>query len=237
MKVTRYFTPVVLLIVMLKFSSCFVWPNYDITPIEAGLETKVTGKVYEFVLKTPEVSCIVYAVESLLDSEIGYRYVDSTLTDSLGNYALEFTTSGEGYGYGAEIKLPGEKHFFLNGYGYKAQVYAGSENTVDFNIARTNILRVAITVNDNPYRQLRCKGEYDTNFLEIFGEDADTTLFIEVVPNIKNALYFYIISNDSVPRYIIEQNDTVNLTGNTEDTVSLNLELSPSTFPGRNLDN
>lgn len=80
-------------------------------PLEAGIETTVFGRVYDTINEIPIKNIKIKIGESIRQgtfSSTRYNFkgcLDSTITDSEGNYKITFETSGKGTIYDLHISL------------------------------------------------------------------------------------------------------------------------------------
>lgn len=201
----------------------------DPAPIEKGLITVVSGKAYDHSWNRPIVGVKVYLehVEA-----VGYRkstYIDSTLTDSNGNYTLSFTTDGVAFSYYVTFRTNHLGPFHCYSSQYEIQNFGDAE-IFNFEAVKLNIAKIKIHMIDNPNPPLRVYTNYSWAF--IYEHEMDTITSLLVKPNTINQLYFNITNPDSANLYNYRI-DTINLIGNFKDTVLREYTVRPKEFKKR----
>ncbi len=126
----------------LCFPLLFLNALCEADPLEEGIETRVYGKVYDEVNEIPIENYKIFVAEYKDRFRPGsggsnndfIQYVDSTITDSSGNFDFIFTTSGQGNSY--EIHLNDDIRFWDYYDSQKEISNVGDDNEINFDVLK-----------------------------------------------------------------------------------------------------
>jgi len=188
--------------------------------LQESRETVVRGKVYDTNKQQPLANTTVYiqayetvdnSVTTHPDFLIYKNILDSVKTDAAGNYAI--TLKGEKYNLPRKWLVRLDNSKFKYAFGQRMQILKGQENIIDFETIELHPLRLRIIVKDNPRPPLIVQlPEAHKKEVIIYGENADSTVSLAVIPNQVNEIKFQVvhpIRNNSM----MVDFDTINATG------------------------
>ena len=216
---TKY---LIILLVLIAQSGCEKSESFG--------EVIVTGKVWDDIRQKPVANLLVYMydVECKNFSCHQNMIVDSVRTDNNGLYEIKYVRKNQnnlyvrcGYkkdSYAYLSKNENEYQFLKDG------TYSGK----NFILRKTSVLRIRAIVKNNLYPPLRLHDNISSNFVKIYGTNADTLVYLHGVPNTINQLDLIVSSPDYT--YYRRRTDYINL-GNFADTLDITVSAVPDTFP------
>ena len=155
------------------------------------------------------------------------RIIDSTKSGNDGRYALTFATTGQGVEYRLAFS-PGHNYYTLQD---AEKINIGTDNTIDFWAYKVHILKARIIVTNNPNPPLRVYTNIPSGNNNIYSTSNDSTVFLNVLPNLENYIYFNITSIDT-PSIYNARIDTLLFPGFT-DTFTHTFQVDPTLFQRR----
>jgi len=196
--------------------------------IEAGIKTTVSGQVFDFNKQQPipNVPILVVEYENGLYGPRPKAVIDSTSSGSDGRYSLTFTTTGKGTQYRIGFR-PSIKFYTIQD---AVTIITGKDTTVNFWATELHTLKAEIHMVNNPNPPMRV-GTIAGLGAVINGTDKDTTILLQIFPNIANEIQFNITNIDTPSLYNIRL-DTIMLQG-FPDTFTWTFQVDPRFFPIR----
>ena len=222
-----------------SFDSYYGDENWEIIP--GGLRTSVSGRFQDYNVSRPFAHTKVYLAEYIDDPVSHFtlsKFMDSTTTDNNGYYSMSFTTSGVGVQYRV-IFMPVGLNYWACYSAENAILNLGGQNIINSYTAKLCILKARVVVIDNPYRPLIAYTGPDNyysygNSYRLNKINQDSILLLGVLPDRINFIHFKVITTDTTYReYVHEQIDTIDMTGNFNDTLEAQFELHPREFKKR----
>lgn len=200
--------------------------------IPEGIETTITGKVYDPKTNKPIVGATVgvqeYKRGTILYGPTFNGIIDSTRTDNDGNYKITFTTTGTGVEYHLSFG-PGKNYDPVT---VPIKLNVGKDTVINFLAFEIHTLKARVIVVNNynpPLRVYTRLSTLETN--QVLSTSADTTFFIKVLPDQFNEIYFN-IRNVDTPSLVNVRIDTILLQGFT-DTFQRTFQVDPKLFTKR----
>ena len=197
--------------------------------IKADIKTNLTGLVNDPITNLPISNSTIYVNEykSGLYGPVFNSVIDSTKSGSDGRYSLGFTTTGKGVEYRLACS-PGFNYYTQQG---AQDIKIGTDNSIDFWAYKLHVLKARILVSNNPNPPLRVYGTISLAVGNISSTTNDTTIFLPVIPNFSNCIYFT-IANIDTPAIYNARIDTLLLQGFT-DTFTHTFQVDPTLFQRR----
>lgn len=196
--------------------------------IDAGINTNVTGIVFDYIKQQPISNIPIYIAE-YESGFYGPKFkgtIDSAISGLDGKYSIKFSTTGKGVEY--RIGVRPNDNFYSPG--NPVVFYVGKENTVNFSAIQLHILKATLQMIDNPNPPMRVSTLLGLQ-ANVWGTNNDTVVFMKVIPNNINEIQFTITNVDS-PSVYNYQVDTINFSG-FQDTFNITIPLVPKLFPKR----
>jgi hypothetical protein len=197
--------------------------------IKADIKTNLTGLVNDPIANLPISNSTIYVEEykSGFYGPVFNRVIDSTKSGSDGRYTLAFVTTGKGVEYRLACST---------GFNYYSQqgaqdISIGTDNSINFWAYKLHVLKARILVSNNPNPPLRVYGTISLAVGNISSTSNDTTIFLPVIPNFENYIYFT-IRNIDTPAIYNARIDTLRLQGLT-DTFTHTFQVDPTLFRRR----
>jgi hypothetical protein len=135
-----------IIILALVFLSC------ESDPIDAGVETTVQGIIYDSRNDIPFQNLKLKVAEYKDDTQSGIyhtlrfiQWIDSTHTDSEGNYSLNFKTSGRGDRYKLHAESEQDIWYYNN---RVVDIGIGKDVNLDFNFLHLYPIKLVIEMNN-----------------------------------------------------------------------------------------
>jgi len=201
--------------------------------IKAGIKTNLTGLVNDPITNLPISNSTIYVQEYKtglyggLYGTVPNRVIDSTKSGSDGRYALAFVTTGKGVEYRLACSV-GFNYYTQQG---AQDINIGTDNSINFWAYKLHVLKARILVSNNPNPPLRVYGTISLAVGNISSTSNDTTIFLPVIPNFENYIYFT-IANIDTPAIYNARIDTLRLQGLT-DTFTHTFQVDPTLFRRR----
>jgi len=195
--------------------------------IKQGITTSVHGRA-EFDGK-PVANVMVQIGEMASSGIYGnthvQRYLDSATTDANGNYALNFTTTGEGSSYTCMIKSAPSNYFG----GDEQEVKVGMDNTINFGLLKLRELEVALSFK-NKLKENIYISSYWLDQHRILATTRDTTIKIKIIDFTTVNLFVNYYTNKDYVGVNYLSTDTIPLLKNPGLT-TIKFTKDPSLFP------
>jgi hypothetical protein len=196
--------------------------------IPAGIETTITGKVYDPKTNKPITQAGIYIQEY----EPGGMYppqfmgiIDSARTDNDGNYQINFTTTGRGTEYRITFS-PGNSYDPIT---VPKKIQPGRDTVINFVAFKIHTLKARVIVTNNYNPPLKVYTRLHTlNAGSIHSLSADTTIYLSILPDQYNEVFFN-IKNVDTPSLYNMRIDTLLFQGFT-DTFQLTFQVDPRLF-------
>ncbi|MVN20528.1 hypothetical protein [Mucilaginibacter arboris] len=152
--------------------------------------------------------------------------IDSTKCDINGKYSISFTTTGQGLEYRLAFFSPPNYYSLQDA----VIIIVGKDNTVNFSAFKVHLLKARVVISNNPNPPLNVYTTISSGG-KISGKAGDSTIFLKVLPNIANFVYFA-IQNIDTPTKSNLRIDTVLLSG-FADTFRHTFQVNPQLFKCR----
>jgi len=216
---------------IIVITSFFILTNSCIKKTDAGITTNVSGIVYDNIRQLPIANASIYIYEATslgLYGPQNYVAIDSTKSDVLGKYSIQFKTNGSGYIYSISFQL-NENYFTYYKSGTNLNI--GKDTAVNFYATKFQTIKAEIQMASNPNPPMRVGNNIVPQVTYIWGINNDTTIYLNYLPGLPNEIAFN-ITNIDTPKIYNYQLDTVNFKG-LQDTFNMTFNVIPKNFTGR----
>ncbi|MBC8111436.1 MAG: hypothetical protein H7Y04_10285 [Verrucomicrobia bacterium] len=196
------------------------------TNLEAGIEGKVFGRVYDPANDIPVTNIKLKIAEYTSDFkwasgsyDVFVGYIDSVNTDSNGKYTLTFNTSGNGSKY--KINLIEDRP--LDTYLVEQEIITGSTNEVNFYPRNLYPVNVRVRLNNIDYLPVRVISQFGRFVLrEIKENNVEIVTQVFVNKNIDNKISFTRSKFDGTMQVATFMMPATNTTSLTEFEIEIN---------------
>jgi len=215
------FQNIPLILILFIYTSCR-------KTLERGTITQLTGLVSDPISQKPVPNGSIHVQEYVGGSfgSIFSKVIDSTKCDVNGKYSISFATTGHGLEYRLAFFSPSNYYSQAD----PVKISIGKDNIVNFTAVKIHLLKARIIVSNNPNPPLRVYSNISGGG-NISGKSGDSTIFMKVLPNLANLVYFTITNIDTPTKYNVRI-DTVLLSG-FADTFSHTFMVNPQLFKRR----
>lgn len=197
--------------------------------IKADIKTNLMGLTSDPLTQLPisNASIYVHEYKTGMYGPVFSRTVDSTKSGSDGRYNFSFATTGHGVEYRLAF-LPTVNYYILQD---AQKINIGTDNTINFFAYKIHTLKARVIITSNPNPPLRVYSNISSGSNNISATTNDSTVFLQVIPNFDNYIYFN-ITNVDTPGIYNARIDTLFLPGFT-DTFTHTFQVDPTLFQRR----
>jgi hypothetical protein len=170
---------IVIVLMPLGVSSC-------LEEIPSGLKTTVRGVVIDTV-KNKNIEGVKVVAHACRRHTFGVScgdIIDSARTNHLGEFQIQFITTGDAVGYEAEVWQ--DENFI---YTSRDSVSAGKLNVLTLYARELNTLKMQVGIQKNSLSPIRVPG-FGGTVITIGRDTRDTTVYPKVLPMAQNFLVF-----------------------------------------------
>lgn len=188
----------------------------------------VKGRVYDDNRQQPVKNLLVKVFDVECKNFMCHfnEILDSTRTDNQGYYEIKYKPKN---GNSIHVACGYKNHKYAHPTSQvREQLIGRGNNTVNFILRETSVLKTRVIVTNNPYPPLRITELMNYYTIKVYGANKDTVVYLHGVPNQNNEIDLSIISPDL--SYFKRRIDNIQL-GAFADTVDITITADPNTFP------
>lgn len=189
----------------------------------------VKGRVYDDINQQPVKNLLVfiYDVECKNFACHSNKVLDSTRTNFNGYYEINYKPKNGNSLY-VMCGYPSRTYAHPENQDWQKQIGRGN-NYANFTLRKTSVLRTRVIVTNNPFPPLKVADNIESHWVEIYGANKDTVIYLRGVANHSNPISLFVTTPDFTT-YYRQRVDYIQL-GAYADTLDLLIRADPNTFP------
>jgi hypothetical protein len=179
----------------------------------------VSGKVWDNTLQKSVSNLLVYIYDVKCENfHCGYnKVVDSTRTDSNGFYKIEYPRRNYNTLY---LKCSNQDYSYTNSGEF--QIEKGGKPIIkNFSVNKTSVLKTRLIFKNNIYPPFRLSNYTDGKFIQIYGLNKDTIIYLKGIANSAN---FIVLSSISDFYSYYRRRDEIITLGTFADTLNVTID-------------
>ena len=188
----------------------------------------VSGRVWDDNKQAPVPDFWVYLYDIKCENWACHynKVLDSAQTDADGYYAIRYKPQNSN-----SLRL--SREWFDNRYVViqphdEIYIVEKGENTADFTVRRTSVMRTRVLIKNNPFLPLKTHDNIQLFPPEIPGTDNDTIVYLYGLPNRTNLIDLSVFEPGGA--FYRKRTDSIALNG-FADTFNITITAEPITFP------
>ena len=160
---------------------------------DAFEEITVNGRVWDDNRQQSITNLLVYLYDVKCENwACGFNeIVDSTRTDNNGYYKIIYKRKNSNSLY-VNCGYPNRSYVHAQPQVQDQPIYKNN-NTIDFTLRKTSVLKARIIVSGNPFPPLKVADNIEAYMVEITGTNKDTLIYLRGVPNQNNVIDLVIV--------------------------------------------